>query len=302
MQIITLTLNPAFDVHCHGEQFLQGKENLARITSRQSAGKGVNISRALDSNGIDNLALILVGQENGDAYTKGLTGLNYSVISTPGRIRENITIHTDCGEETRLSFPGFLAEKACCAALEDKLRTLCHADTVLTVTGRLAEGMSATWIKSLLASLPARLVIDSRSFSLADLLEIKPWLIKPNQEEVSAYLGRSITSFAQVRKQAEALHRGGIENVMISMGGDGALLCCREGCFVACPPKVEVRSTIGAGDSSIAGFLAAGAADAQTRLRSAVAFGTAACMTEGTLPPEAETVAAYYHEIQVQKL
>lgn len=302
MQIITLTLNPAFDVHCRAEQFLQGKENLARITSRQSAGKGINISRALVSNGIDNLALILVGQENGEEYTKGLAGLNYTAIPTPGRIRENITIHTDCGEETRLSFPGFLADKACCTALEEKLHALCNTDTVLTVTGRLAEGMSMNWIKSLLASLPVRLVIDSRSFSLADLQEIRPWLIKPNQEEVSAYLGRPVTSFVQVREQAEALHQAGIENVMISMGGDGALLCCREGCLVARPPKVEVRSTIGAGDSSIAGFLAAGEADAQMQLRCAVAFGTAACMTEGILPPEAETVAAYFHEIQVQSL
>jgi 1-phosphofructokinase len=89
---------------------------------------------------------------------------------------------------------------------------------------------------------------------------------------------------------------------MISMGGDGALLVCEEGIFIAAPPKVEVKSTIGAGDSSIAGFAACPVASAEQRLQWAVAYGTAACMAEGTLPPEPADVGMILEKIQLKKL
>ena len=138
----------------------------------------------------------------------------------------------------------------------------------------------------------AKLVIDSRSFSLDDLREMRPWLIKPNQEEISEYLGREITEFDEIISAAKSLHKDGIENVMISLGGEGAMLVCDDGVFVATPPKINVISTIGAGDSSIAGFLSAAKSGKCSReqLREAVAFGSAACLTEGTKPPRKDDI------------
>ena len=307
MKIITLTLSPAFDTHCHADSLRLQHENLIHMDLCQAGGKGVNISRALAHNGIDNLALAILGEENADSFIRGLVadGVAYDAITVPGRIRENLTIHVADGTETRLSFPGFPVTEDLLDRVEEKLLALADSDTVITMTGRVPEGMAVEDVMAVLdkaAAAGARIVIDSRSFTLEHLKTMKPWLIKPNQEEISAYLGREVNTLEETLREAQALHADGIENVMISMGGDGALLVCSEGTFIAQPPKVEVLSTIGAGDSSIAGFISATQPDPLQRLIRAVAFGTAACMTEGTLPPTPADVADILTKIQYKAL
>ena len=307
MKIITLTLSPAFDTHCHADSLRLQHENLIHMDLCQAGGKGVNISRALAHNGIDNLALAILGEENADSFIRGLVadGVTYDAITVPGRIRENLTIHVADGTETRLSFPGFPVTEDLLGRVEEKLMALADSDTVITMTGRVPEGMAVEDVMAVLdkaAAKGARIVIDSRSFTLEHLKTMKPWLIKPNQEEISAYLGREVNTLEETLREAQALHADGIENVMISMGGDGALLVCSEGTFIAQPPKVEVLSTIGAGDSSIAGFISATQPDPLQRLIRAVAFGTAACMTEGTLPPTPADVADILTKIQCKAL
>lgn len=309
MKIITLTLNPAFDVHCFSENFQPFHENLAKITNNEAGGKGVNISRALTVCGTENLAFVVLGEENGESFARTMSadGMTYRTISVQGRIRENITIHTDNADETRISFAGFDAPADLLAQVEKALADEIDGETVVTLTGRNPSGVGIEETKAMLrrfAEKGAKIVIDSRSFSLSDLVEMKPWLIKPNQEEISAYLGREIESLDEVIEAAKKLHEGGMTNVMISLGSKGALLVSDEGIFSAKPPKIEALSTIGAGDSSIAGFLAAsseglGAKDALCR---AVAYGTAACLTEGTKPPRPEDVTRVMREIEIQTM
>lgn len=306
MNIVTLTLSPAFDMHCHADSLLLNHENLVYMDLCQAGGKGVNISRALVKNGIPNLALLLLGKENADSFLRGLDadGVVYDAIPVPGRIRENITIHTG-STETRISFPGFSVTPERTQEIAEKLLERADRNTVITMTGRVPEGMPVADVMELLrvaADKGARIVVDSRSFSLGDLINLKPWLIKPNQEEISAYLGRQVRSLGESLREAMALHKAGIANVMISMGGDGALLVCDEGAFIAEPPAVEIKSTIGAGDSSIAGFIAYPEENARQRLKWAVAYGTAACMAEGTLPPEPEDIRRVLSQIQLKEL
>jgi len=304
MKIITLTLNPAFDVHCHVDDFRLSHEHLATVISRDAGGKGVNISRALTKNGVENLALVVLGEENAADFRKGLEtdGMSWCELVVPGRIRENITVHTDTAAETRISFAGFEMDGDLLARVAEVLSDVALSDCVVTFTGRVPDGIPMEDVKRFLRDLRthgARIVIDSKSFSLADLIECRPWLIKPNEEEIAAYLGRSVDSFAALADSAIELHRAGIANVMISLGGKGAMLACAEGTLVATPPSIAPVSTIGAGDSSIAGFLAASkeGADARACLCRAVAYGTAACLTEGTQPPRAEDVARILSDV-----
>ncbi len=309
MKIITLTLNPAFDIHCYVEKFLPFHENLATITDREAGGKGVNISRALCVNGVQNLALVVLGEENADNFRKSLDldKIEYREITVKGRIRENITIHTSGADETRISFSGFDTDASLLEAAEEAIADVVEKGTFVTFTGRIPSGISVSEIKSFLSVLKdkgAKIVIDSKSFSLDDLVEIKPWLIKPNQEEISEYLGQNITSFEQAVASAQELYKKGIDNVMISLGDKGALLVCSDGGFEAIPPRVEAISTIGAGDSSIAGFLAASVNGLSScdRLRTAVAYGTAACLTTGTKPPRAYDIEEVLKQIIVKKI
>ena len=309
MKIITITLNPAFDVHCSAEHFEACHENLATITEREAGGKGVNISRALTMNGVDNLALLAVGDANGADFCRELDkdGMTYEAIELKGRIRENITIHTKDAPETRLSFTGFATDESLLEKFEEKLLPMLESGDLVTFTGSVPSEISMAAVKGFIANIKntgAKVVIDSRSFKKDDLIETKPWLIKPNEEEIAVYLGREIDSFESVMDGAMALYESGIENVMISLGSKGALLVCADGAFIAHPPKIKAISTIGAGDSSIGGFLAAAAAGKRSdeMIKTAVSFGSAACMSAGTRPPVPADVAKIYADVTVEKL
>ena len=298
MQIITLTLAPAFDIHCRCDTFAPESENLAHILSYDAGGKGVNISRALSVYGVKNTAILLCGTENGDSFLNALKaeGLDYVSFPVSGRIRENITLHQEGHKETRISFPGFTAPKEILTQIEQLVLELSpKEDTVLTLTGRLPEGISMDAVKTMLARLceaGIRTVIDSRSFTLSDLIEVKPYLIKPNEEEIVSYMKRPVDTVEEALLCADELHSKGIEAVMISLGGSGAVLVTNEGRFTVKAPTITPVSTIGAGDSSIAGYLAAlSQGEREERcLRFAVAFGSAACLTEGTSAPRREDI------------
>lgn len=309
MKIITLTLNPAIDLHCYIEKFAPYHENLAKITSQLASGKGVNISRALMAGGVDNLAFVVLGSENGAAFAQELTdsGMKIRSITAPGRIRENMTIHTEGADETRISFSGFAADKSLLEKTMESLADEIDGETFVTFTGRVPDGIDMVDTKKFLRALEAKgakIVIDSRSFGLADLVEMKPWLIKPNQEEISEYLGREIKGFNEVLSAAKELYAQGIANVMISLGSQGALLVCDDGAFVATPPSIDALSTIGAGDSTIGGFLAAAVAGetAEQMLACAVSYGTSACLTEGTLPPRGEDIPTVRAGVMTKKV
>ena len=307
MKIITLTLNPAIDMHCYAENFEPFHENLAKITSTDAGGKGVNISRALTLNGVDNLALVVLGEENGKSFADSLKadGMELAEIYVDGRIRENITLHTNNNPETRISFAGFVATDEIIDKVEEML---CDVDenTIITLTGSNPKGMTIERVMKMVENFQAKgakVVIDSRSFSKENLFASKPWLIKPNEEEIGMYTDIEVTDFASAAKAAKQIREQGIENVIIS-SSKGAVLACAEGTFVAYAPKIKVVSTIGAGDSSIAGFIAAAKQGESypEMLKNAVAFGSAACMTEGTRPPLASDVAACLSEASVEAI
>ena len=131
--IITLTLSPAFDLHCLCPDLAINRENLATVQSRDAGGKGVNISRALCVNGVPNLALVVLGQENADSFRKSLDSdkMTYREVITEGRIRENITIHTNGAKETRISFSGFDADVSLLGKIEENLSDIDISDTLL---------------------------------------------------------------------------------------------------------------------------------------------------------------------------
>ena len=300
MKIITLTLNPAFDTHCYIEDFKPYFENLARVTSTDACGKGVNISRTLNVGGVENTAFLLLGEDNADVFKKRLAddGINFSEITVKGKIRENITVHTSGKNETRISFEGFECTGEILYSVEKMLGENL-TDTVVTFTGRAALGISTDELKVFLLNLKgkgASLVIDSRSFNTAsDLTAVKPWLIKPNEEEISMYTDTKVVDAESALKAAKEIYGKGIENVMISLGARGAVLYCDEGGFHCPAPKIEAISTIGAGDSSIAGFIAATKLGLSKKeaLKYAVCYGSAACLTEGTRPPRREDIEAF---------
>lgn len=299
--ITTLTLNPAIDVHVMLKEFRLGRESLAETVSRDVGGKGINISRALCENKVANTAVVVLGSENGADFARGLdeVGLDYKTIQCEGRIRENITIHSETGEETRISFRGF----KCDATLLSRVEQLIDTNGIVTFTGSVPEGILADEVEAFLMRLykrNAKLVIDSKSVTLEMLCRIKPWLIKPNAEEIEAYCKKEMNE-EDLYKTALELNREGIENVMISLGADGAILATEGKLYRAYVPRINALSTIGAGDSSIAGFIACDGT-CEGRLRTAVSYGSAACLREGTNPPLSEDINALFSKVKIEEV
>lgn len=296
MKIITLTLNPAFDVHCSCDNFRPYHESIAKVTAKDAGGKGVNISRALQVNGTENLAIVVVGKENGAEFCQALEkdGLNVSPVWVEGRIRENITLHETENPETRISFEGFSCSNSILQEIKERIGEV-NGQTIITFTGSIPKGMDVSEVLTFLGGFRnrgAKIVIDSRSVSLSELLDFKPWLIKPNKDEAEAYAKRKIESASDAIVIARGIYEKGINNVIVSLGGDGAVHAYKRGVMVAQAPSVPVCSTIGAGDSMLAGFIdgTSRGLNKESVLKRAVAFGTAACKQEGTKPPSTEDV------------
>lgn len=307
MKIVTLTLNPAYDTHCSLDVLSIHHENFAKVTSTDAGGKGVNISRALTKNGTQNLAIVITGLDNGGAFLKSLEdeGLTVSAIPVPGRIRENMTVHEKGGAETRISFEGFECDPSVLGCVRDSVGDV-DKNTIVTLTGSNPVGLSTAAVTELLSEWKARgakIVIDSRSFSPTDLADFGPWLIKPNKDEAAAFAGEKVETTEQAAKAALDFYNKGVQNVIISLGEDGAVLACDKGVFCASAPKIEAVSTIGAGDSMIAGFVAAAASglDIENALVQAIAYGSAACLKDGTQAPEPDDIERIKKDVKVIK-
>ena len=292
MKIVTLTLSAAYDVHCIAKKITAGSENFIKLTERNPGGKGINISRALNAFGVSNTAVVVLGEDNHDEYVSSLEkeGIALEKILVPSRIRENITVHTSDGKETRISFSAEEIPSGIMQSAKEITSKLTEGD-VLTLTGSIPTGVSISDVKAYIKELRERgirVVVDSRSLSLSDITDVKPYLIKPNEYEAETYLGRKITSDSDACQAARDFIALGVENVMLTLGTRGAVLATADACYFSHAPKLDVLSTIGAGDSAIAGFIYAELLGLSKRdaLLYSIAFGSAACLRSGTKPPD----------------
>jgi len=147
-------------------------------------------------------------------------------------------------------------------------------------------------------------VLDTAGASLLHGIKEKPFLIKPNLPEIEFLMKKELRTLRALRDAALFLIGYGAQNVVISMGKYGAMFVNSQATLFAPALMVETRSTVGAGDSTIAGFLVAEAihAPAEERLRTAVAYGSGACMTQGTRPPKPADIARLLPDVQVTRL
>ena len=308
MNIITITPNPALDVHLESSGFTKGEYNKARLIRRDSGGKGVNLSRALLSNSVESDCFMMLGRDGAEEFILPLynIGMRASYVEVEGRVRENLNIHHGA-TETVVATAGPAVSASAVEELRGRLDPLVGPGSFVALCGSLSDGSDKEAILALMYHLKrkgARLVIDSKSLSAEEIISLKPYLIKPNEEEAELLTGMRPTNIEEAARIAAAIRDSGCECVMLTMGGNGAALAAPSGEYTAIAPEVEVLSTVGAGDSSLAGFIAAVSEgkDHTEALRRAVSYGSAACMSEGSLPPTPENVAALLPLVEVKRL
>ncbi len=287
--IYTVTFNPAIDYVVRLDRELKvGDVNRARGEDCVLGGKGINVSGVLAELGCESVALGFVAGETGAWLERGLAaqGLKTDFVHLEhGMTRINVKIKAE--KETELNGAGPDIPEGAMQALETKLDRL-QKDDILILAGSIPASLAQTTYERLLARLEGRgvrVVVDATRDLLVNVLRYRPFLIKPNNHELSEIVGIKLTNDNEVVTAAKMLQEKGARNVLVSMAGDGALLLDEQGGVhrIGCP-KGTVVNSVGAGDSMVAGFVAGyqqSGGNYDTALRLGTACGSATAFSLG---------------------
>lgn len=298
--ILTLTANPSVDrtVGLAGPLARGGVQRTTTV-SDQAGGKGVNISRAAVAAGLDTLAVLPVPEDGGFAAEVRRAGIPVRACAAGADVRVNLTLTEPDGTTTKLNSPGADAAPALLDELAAAVVTLAGDADWVVLAGSLPPGAPDGWYADLVTALrggPARVAVDTSNAPLAALVAALPGaapdLMKPNAEELASFTGADAAVLeAEPEAAADAartLVGRGVGAVLATLGAHGAVLVTAEGTWHAAPPPTTVVSTVGAGDSSLFGYLLGQhrGLTPDHALALAVAYGSAAAGLPGTTIPD----------------
>ena len=299
MTIVTLTLNPALDQTVRLTGALKpGEVQRADEQRTDAAGKGVNVARAISAAGAASIAVLPLAADDPYGPLLRATGLVIRAVPVSARVRTNLTLTTPDGETTKINLPGGALDDAELDAIIAVVVAAARGAQWLVLAGSLPPGVPedvyariATSVRAAVSPAP-RIAVDTAGPALAAAVNAaeggRPDLIKPNEDELAELVGASrLADVTAVAAAASDLVRGGIANVLVTLGGEGAILADGHGVLATPAPRIHVSSTVGAGDSALAGYLLAdtAGADREERLRQAIRYGSAAATLPGTQPP-----------------
>ncbi|MBX9245189.1 1-phosphofructokinase [Actinotalea ferrariae] len=291
--IVTVTPNPSVDRALELDRLGVGEVNRAHATHVHAGGKGINVSRALVAQGLATRAVLPAGGSDGELLVQLLAEQAVPARAVPvrGETRSNITLVEATGVTTKVNAPGPALGPddvdALLAAVEEEIaagaRGVVGAGSLPRGTGdeffvRLAALAGRHGVPCALDTSGAPLAAAVAGGGLA--------LVKPNDEELGELVGRELVVVGDVTDAARALVARGTRQVLVSLGAHGALLVDAAEVWWAGGPPLVPASTVGAGDATLAGFLAAPDDDPARRLATAVAWGRAAVLLPGTAVPD----------------
>lgn len=303
--IVTVTLNPALDEAIAVDDVQLGTTNRCELDALDPGGKGINASRVIHRLGRKTLAFGFAGGITGRVLRERLQaeGLPFDFEEVDGQTRLNIMIfERSTGRRSRLYLTGARVEPAQAAALLARLEQLDGG--VVVLGGSLPPGLPDTIYQEFVERLRVRPIVDTSGAPLAAVLPAKPLLVKPNVEEAETLLGRRLAGDRDVLAAADEIRRRGPDYVVISQGADGAIGVAADGAWKVVPPAITTCSTVGSGDSMIAGIAMAfneGRSFIEG-LRLGTATGAATAMVPGTHLCSAAQVAELLPRVVVHAL
>ena len=303
-RIVTLTANPSVDrtVALPGPLERGAVLRVDRATS-QAGGKGVNISRAAVAAGLETVAVLPALP--GDPFVHELesAGIECRTSRPAGEIRINLALTEPDGTTTKLNSPGAAVGPEHLDDLTETVVREAHGSSWVVLAGSLPPGAPTGYYAELVRRLHGhvRVAVDTSDEPLADLVdglpESAPDLLKPNAEELASVTGTDVASLEadplEAARAARLLVDRGVGTVLVTLGAHGAILLDRTGAWQAVPAPTTVVSTVGAGDSSLFGYLLAElrGLPPEERLALAVAYGSAAAGLPGTTIPTPDHVS-----------
>ena len=302
--IYTVTLNPSIDYIVRLENLELGSVNRMDSDDKYAGGKGINVSRILKRLDIDNTATGFIGGFTGRFIEESLVGEGITTNFVQVEEDTRINVKVKAGLETEINGPGPRISQEKLAELEGILSRLTEQDTVV-FAGSAPSSLGNQIYRKLIPlarQAGAQVVCDFEGQTLLDSLDYQPLLVKPNNHELADIFGVELNGLDDIEKYARQILAKGAQNVIISMAGDGALLVTPEAAYFAKPIKGNVKNSVGAGDSMVAGFTGeyVSSADPVEALKWGVACGTATTFSDDLAT--AAFIKEIYEKVEVEKL
>lgn len=281
--IYTLTLNPSLDYILTLKEVMSGEINRAHSAYITYGGKGINVSKVLNEFETENTALVAVAGFTGEKLISLLTenGIKNESIMLEGQTRINVKIKEKC--ETDINADGPAVTEKALDIIFGKVSKL-KKDDILVLSGSIPKSNGRDIYEKIAKSTKAKVFADCEGEALLNLLKANPYLIKPNLKEVETSLNVSVNTEEEIKSALNLLINKGAQNVLCSMGENGAVLLTKDGEYIKQKaPKGNVINTTGAGDSMLAGFIAAHILNCGLKdcIKNAVAAGSATAFSQG---------------------
>lgn len=288
--IITVTLNPALDKTIEIDEFKIGSVNRIVATRVDAGGKGINVSKVIKELQHESLALGFLGGSSGNHIKSYLDDLNISndFIFVKGETRTNIKIidrvnntHTDINENG----PSLVQEDI--TKIKEKIMKYCKQDSLVVLSGSVPSEVQGDIYSEIIKDIKSKggkVILDADGELLIEGIKAGPYMVKPNIEELEKAFGISIDNQDEVIEVAKKILAYGVKYVVISQGSEGSIFISHDKVAKVPGIKVEVKSTVGAGDSMVAALAIAVEQDYsfEEAIKLACATSTANVMTEGT--------------------
>jgi 6-phosphofructokinase 2 len=308
--IATVTLNPSLDKTVTVEGLVIDEANRWTSLRRDPGGKGINVSRVLHELGNETIAYGFIGGIDGQIleHLLGEQGVPHDFTPINGQIRSNFIItNLKTRRQTRIDAPGPHVSRDELEDLVGKLTHIKPKPDFLVLAGSVPPGVPDDIYTQLIEEAKkhgVKTVLDSDDEWLKEGIKAKPNVIKPNVHETEELLGEKLRDEAAIIQALRTLVTQGIEVVAISRGKDGIIVANGGKILKVIPPQVEIRSTVGAGDSAVAGLvLKLSQGDGiEEACRLAVAAGTAATLTPGTELCRRQDVERLLPQVKVENL
>lgn len=287
--ITTITLNVAVDkAYVIGKLIDHTVMRVNRCTNT-AGGKGLNVAKVVHLCGEEVQATGFVGGFNG-AYVEDMLkkqNIPSRFVHVQGETRSCINVLDEDGGSTEFLEPGEPIRPEEVQEFLDQFDDIIADSSVVTISGSVPKGVDVTMYAKLIEKIKAqgkKVVLDTSGALLKESIKACPTMVKPNTDEIEDLLGIKVNNHKDLVEGAKKLHEMGIPVVVVSLGGDGALVVSDEGVFRGQPPKIEVVNTVGCGDSMTAAFAVAFARglSVQEALRYAIAVSAANAMTMET--------------------
>ncbi|MDY4761068.1 1-phosphofructokinase [Streptococcus thoraltensis] len=301
--IYTVTLNPSIDYIVRLDAVEVGQVNRMDSDDKYAGGKGINVSRVLKRLAIANTATGFIGGFTGRFITDELEkeGISTAFVPVSQDTRINVKIKAD--QETEINGAGPVISNQELDALKEQLAHLTSEDVVV-FAGSAPSNLGNQVYKELLPiakASGAAIVCDFEGETLLESLAYQPLLVKPNNHELEAIFDVTLESLDDIEAYARKILEKGAQNALISMAGDGALLVTEDAAYFAKPIKGQVKNSVGAGDSMVAGFTGefVKSGNALEALKWGVACGTATTFSDDLA--SIDFIKETYQKVEVEK-